>query len=415
VEFKARGSVPGADDNYVSNRYGQASIQYRVDETTIYVKAPDPWGDPTLGQNEYVMLGGGTPFVIPCAIGVIGGDPTTLEQVRQNAAWSLSRGLPGALSAIANGSNGSEVFPQFRSDQGSLGPVLAGLGFSTLNGLPGSNGAFGARDVQHHLEGSMVGVSAIEVFYASDEASHPPGGPPGYAANVDATSATGNPIKVTDHSITAPVPNWVYYYHQVAPGSVPVEYVATDTVGGYFDPQDPDHVHICTAGHSMGETYLFKDWDYNRNVYALSGIERTWGIDTWVRILAHETKHKEIWDMYGQSMKDAAGMKNGVPDTIVDANGITRANDPDADPDGDGLPTSYEVNGGLDPMERDTTRFGQNDGEFVAYRAMDGKLGSRPQDWASDGLNRFDPYRDPRARTQLFDKYRNFVGWTYGD
>ena len=164
-------SVPGMPAMGLSGNV-ETFVEARVYPFIISSTTPAIGGNPLLGQNEFTMVGGGAPFAIPCNINLYGpgADAATIEYLRQQSSWTISRALPNPLAGITNGATNSTnygtVFPQFRSDQGPPpGALMQGLGFSTLNGLPSSNGDFGARSITHTVLGTNIGTADIEIFY----------------------------------------------------------------------------------------------------------------------------------------------------------------------------------------------------------------------------------------------------------
>ncbi len=358
--------------------WGRATTWFSFDIrlVNIYAQTPNPAGDPTLGQNEYVMVGGGPPFALPSRIAVTGPYPGAtspiIDYVRQNSGWTVARPLPGALPAIANGQDNGGVFPQFRSDQdGPPGTLMQGNGTSTQNGLPASNGDFGINSVTHLFEGATLGVSNIEVFYAAAVSTHPPGGPPGYYSSQDA-----NGEEWADHSNPCPTPNWFYYYDQVwqNPWGIPVVYWPGDYA--YFWSGDPGHIHISDLAH--GDT---TPTGYGAALFAILpgspyvqhvGWENVRGIDNYTRTVTHECVHKRL--------HEAAVV--GVNDNDVNAAGAVV---------GDGVPDSIETIVGLDPNTPYTTTFDDDEEVFCRMTEHSVPLANANADWADDGLNRGTP------------------------
>ncbi len=369
------------------------------------------------------MVGGGPPFAIPSRIAVNGPFPGAtspiIDYVRQNSGWTVARPLPNALPAIENGQDNSGVFPQFRSDNdGPPGTLMQGNGTSTLNGLPASNGDFGINSVTHLFQGAPLDVSNIEVFYQAGATTHAAGGPVKGFTHPD----VGGTHSASDEIDTA---NFIYYYNQAYTSPVTIEYYvdpANTSTQAYYFPGD-DHIHIAHRGHGTRLTARFQNATAGNSASALSfvGWEETYGIDSFVRLIAHENKHKWIYENFHQSIVDAGA--DSIPDTYIDANGVEQAGDPDADPDGDGLPTHFERANGLDPMNALSTTldtaFGSlgygDDQEVIVRLAESGNFGVRETDWAHDGLNHGTvPNQSLGQRTRILNVNQGFLHWTYG-
>ncbi len=299
VDAHAKRPAPVPDTSPGSVR---VQLGYLAAPVMIWATQPDPSGYPDYGENEYVMYGGtigGPPFFIPCEMRVANGSQADIGQLQNWANWELSRTLPHALprreNAAADHYSFYTLFPQFRSDYPGDGFVtLPGLGFSTMNGLPASNGDFGKRDLKHFLQGSTLAVAPIEIFYASTYYSHPPGS----VVWCDTTTNPHQHLLADNHS----TPNWFYYYSQVytTPFSISISYdpVGFKGQGRSNAPLGLNHVHISNDAHGFSQTTL----GGYRPEYKLSdgrmypvqvGVQNTLGIDTFACVIAHEAAHKQ--------------------------------------------------------------------------------------------------------------------------
>jgi hypothetical protein len=365
----------------------------------VYVSSPVPAPDGVALQpcpsppwpkarNQYLF-----DDPISASLGCVGVGSTLLEYLRSAAQWSLQRIpaplVPSAPNATGGSGNTFTVFPQHQTGYPmELGmryddPPVSGLRFETTNGLPASNSAFGLNAVNVAV-GGLNFSSPIALFYDAAATNHPAGGPPGHVVN------TGIDVG------TIATPNWFYYYSQAWPPPCPIAYWDRDY--SEYDYRQ-DHVHIGSPAH--GPSYGFRPlFEMRSGVMTWVGYYKCYGIDAFARVVTHECKHKEIYDEHHQSISDAEN--DNVPDKVVDANGDPvldangnmQANDPNADPDDDTLPTWYERTIGLDPMNPDTTGFiagGWYDGDSEAIaRYTENQIGATPPreaDWANDGLN----------------------------
>ena len=304
--------------------------------------------------------------------------------------------------------------------------IKTSLGFSTRNGLPASNGDFGARNVDYYFNSAWFQSAPVEIFYEATAHTHPIGGPvKGFMhAEVGGTHGSNEEIDTA---------NFIYYYNQSYPSPVKIEdWVDTANTGdeAYYFPGD-DHIHIGRAVQSIHLTARFEHADPSDATSALSwvGWEETYGIDTFARLIAHENKHKWIYENFHQSIIDAEN--DAVPDILVDANGDQildvnnhwQANDPNADPDNDDLPTWFERANGLDPTQKFSTTLNTafantsyaDDEEVIVRLAENGVFGPRELDWADNGLNHgTKPNQSLHERTRILDTNQTFLYWTYG-
>ena len=294
--------------------------------------------------------------------------------------------LPGQLTPITNGSQIPSggypfIFPQFRSDQGSPGPIMSGLGFSTLNGLPPNNASFGAHRVEYYLSGGLVAISPIEVFYQAAVSTHPAGGPPGY----DQFHTHGANDPNWPYSQPMDTPNWFFYYDQVWKNQWQIPVVWRNDDGSYYH-EGSDHVHVGNFSHgdSTPTRYgaelfaIAPGWPWIQHV----GYEDVRGIDTYVRTVTHECVHKRLWDdmqLPGRLDLDPDAAGNPVGDAVPDY-----------------LETATTT--GLNPARINTTTYG-GDTEVFARMCERGLFGNITEDWASDGLNKGNP-PPPNATTR---------------
>lgn len=378
--LEATASVSGAS---LSSAQVTSYISYTVVPIDARAIEPDPKGLPALGQNEYVMVGGGNPFVVPCRIQLRTTDSIAPELFRLNADWLMTRPLPGQLSKIENGasSNPLHLFPQFRSDvPPAPGIVMSGLGYSTMNGLPASNGAFGGRDIEHYLFGSLLDKSPIEIFYNATLYTHQVG-----AAKWCDISTYSSAHSQTDEwtNNLSPIPNWFHYYSQAYTAPSPITYdpQGSAAFGGSWYQPGSDHIHIGNDAHGSGINRLWEVRDGYGPFVVKVGYQKSYGIDTFARTVTHEHSHKLIHALAG------------TPNT-----------------DGDGLSNSLEESLQLNPNRADTTRFSEAYPTYATYADQDvycqmqekDVRGNREADWADDGLNKGtvpgpdDVNRDPK-------------------
>ncbi|HEX8235312.1 MAG TPA: hypothetical protein VF600_05105 [Abditibacteriaceae bacterium] len=416
----AKASYNASSGTYGSPGSVETTVYYRVDPASIWATAPSPFGDPAMGENEYTVVGGGQPFIVsPCIITVAGAGAQDLETLRQKASWTAPT-FPYPLSWTAAISNGN-IVPQFQSDMPSdPNPTREGLGYSTLNGLPATNNVFGPNTVTHKLNGSTLGVAAIEVFYASTAFTHNPNAGIHYCLP-----------HLSTENYTSMTPNWFYYYYRSS-GSLPCTVAYGGSGGSYYYPGQ-DHVHIGDNAHgkNLSRVEVFKPQSGSPYLQWVGYIPSV-GIDAFARVVAHEFRHKQIWETYHASIE--AAEQDNEEDILLDANGnaipasdgYPIAIDPDADPDHDGLPTWYENQIGLHPTRADSTGFaahssslydpgyasGFGDGEVVARMAEEGVTGSRPNDWADDGLNHdTNPGTNDAMRTTIRYRTSPWQSW----
>lgn len=123
------------------------------------------------------------------------------------------------------------------------------MAISTQNGLPASNGAFGARDVEYYFQGGLLEAAPIEVFYQAGAYTHPVG-----SVKWCQDTPIGTPGHLRpDHLISgsSPIPNWFEYYSQAWSSPEPIAYEPQGFAGqgrSYYMPGE-DHVHISDDAH----------------------------------------------------------------------------------------------------------------------------------------------------------------------
>ncbi len=362
----------------------RVQLGYLAAPVMLWATEPDPSGNPTLGDNEYVMFGGGQPFRVPCKMWVGNASGADMNFLRLNANWTINCRLPGLLPGTENGSDANNLFPQFYSDyDGPPGTLMDGLGFSTLNGLPGSNNAFGAGTVTHWLAGSPLATADIEIFFISVAFTHPADGrvywcEPGGLGHL--LPDTDNYIDPGPHT-----PNWFYYYSQAwsNPWGTTVSYEG-NTFAYFTYPAFADHVHVGTRAHGDSTP-----GNYGAALFALLpgksivqfvGWEDTRGLDTYARTVTHECVHKRLYEASHAGVNDNDRNEAGV---IV----------------GDRVPDSIEGQVGLDPTKTHSTGFSldggqttENDNEvFCRMTEHSVPLVDPAADWASDGINKGNP------------------------
>jgi hypothetical protein len=321
--------------------------------------------------------------VIPSHATVIGGDNETLEYFRPTLDWSVSNpGLPAA-SRLENGSDATyrtiyavssltnpyEIFP-YNIERWD------GLVFGDYGAfLPASNNDFGRKGVTMTFGGGNVHTTNVEVFYPATGKRHP-----------DTTPPFGFWF-VEGGSFSVKVPNWFYYYWQAHGDDTTIEYtlrdksfyrpggqyvyIADDVINGHWDGVD--------GRGRRWETYI-PDEPYTPTCRIVA--YQSYGIDAFERAVAHERRHKEIYESYHAMIEQAE----------QDGETLT---DPNDDIDNDGLPNWVEWMWGTDPDEFNTTGFGVfsdgGDNELLANLAEQGVLGTKANDWSDLGLNKGTP------------------------
>ena len=259
-----------------------------------------------------------------------------------------------------------------------------------------------ARNVDYYFNNAWFQSAPVEIFYAATGHTHPVGNTKFCAS--DSSSAMihqQNDYLLSSDPFTTATPNWFHYYSQAWPSPVPIAY-DDEGIGNhqsYYNHGDAnhpgdDHVHISQDAHGEYNTRLYNV--QNGKLQYTGQTRRTWGLDNFASTIAHEAAHKWIHDSFKASVAAAQGMNNGIPDKLVDAqgneildeNGRWQAVDPDADPDGDRLPTGFEISLGLDPTNPDSTGTNSGGDEDIYSQMQEINVNTdRSKDWADDGLN----------------------------
>ena len=328
--------------------------------------------------NQYLISTG-----IPTNITLINGNPFYAAQLQQTATWSLSGDTPPLKEVAGTNKTStsgvwtinpyhSETLMPLPSDPNPQAHITPGLQFllgfpPTSTELPASNywpttnAKFGVKTLTHKI-GPMSFPAEIALFYPSTGSQHPNGGPEGwhhYAANN------------IGHLYQIPTPNWIYYYSQSFPTPNGYKINYRDTDGSGERPQD-DHIHIGNDAHGSSLTPLFAI--VNGKLQPVGSVQAR-GIDTYARVVTHESYHRAMRENYGFQWGDNVRESN--------------------DQDDDGVPDNLEADLGLRPDSSDSTGWGVNNGydqgdgdwEVCARMAEYRVFGDETQDWADDGLN----------------------------
>ncbi|MCS7193188.1 MAG: hypothetical protein NZ937_09450, partial [Armatimonadetes bacterium] len=352
----------------------------------------DPLGVPEVGDNEFVYEEryeeNDVRLLIPVSASIIAGfEPTEdlLQWFSSKLDWKASPridcGPVDFLTRLTNGYRGNKIFPRFedyelvRVEQPGAFPVQIavvreGLAYGGET-LPLDNSGFGRRQIILTFNGQDVHAANIEIFFPATGTKHPEGGPEGCFLI--------GPI----HLWSITVPNWMYYYWQAHPH--PQVRYANRGYSFYYKGQD--HVHIgndVINGHAEGIDGLGRRWEtyipeppYNDHspVFAY----QVYGIDAYVRAVAHELEHKRIYDEYHELIEQAS------------QDGVT-LDDPFDDFDGDGLPNFVEEQIGTDPEKQYSLGMDWlDDNELMANLAEHGVFGNKDADWSDLGLNKGTP------------------------
>lgn len=352
---------------------------------------PDPTPQPPL--NQYVMVGGGGVFTIPCTAAYTGTDTNMYNRLLQGLYWNLDRYPAGILPRVANGSNGfpsATFFPQH-----SIGPV-PGLAFE--NDLPASNSAFGANAITCTLQGQTLATSPIAIFFSWASTAHPIGGP---------TWVSG---------LTTGVPNYMYYYDQVwqNPFGTEVRFWMTDysqyTDGDSFIRTGTDSHGLSGAGLYGGpdadggiDTDLFARLP-GGGILVWAGQQKIRGLDLYARNVYHECVHKRLYEY---------GLSTGVADS--DGDGLAD----NTDSDGDDLPDNIEIQIGTLPGVNNSVPGWNYSGNYqdaeVFCRMCERDLPVPEDDWADDGFNfgrPASPNRCQRVVESIWPNYtKNGLTW----
>ena len=280
--------------------------------------------------------------------------------------------------------NDGVLLPQFRSDQGPPpGALMQGLGFSTLNGLPSSNGDFGARSITHTVLGTNIGTADIEVFYQTAVATHPANGTVKYCEEPWSVSVRNTSAHLKSDNVLIGgfpfTPNWFYYYSQAwsNPWGITVAYVSDPTAYFLRSVGFDDHVHVGTLAH--GDTTVNA---YGAALFALLpgasyvtyvGEDNVRGFDSYARTVTHECVHKRLYE----AVKASATDNDTDPTTLVNV--------------GDGIADITELQVGLNPNTPNTTGYDNDNEVFCRMTEHSVPLVEPIADWASDGINKGAP------------------------
>jgi hypothetical protein len=343
-------------------------------------------GSTTLkGLNQYTIDQG-----IPTTITTGNTTATFLNYLKSNASWTVEGNAPALRPLLDNYISGSTVGPQHPA-LGSGTTPEKGLKFdvqltnspsqdSSVNWkFPASNSQFGEKTLKHKIGDAEV-TAPVGLFYPGDGYQHPPGGPKGYSVYEDAAGNRTGEVEIS-------TPNWFYYYYLGWTPPCDIVYWAKPSSAYY--PGD-SKVYVGSPAHSDGAGYGKRPlFETVSGAVTWVGFYQAYGIDNFAHVVTHEFNHKKNWETYHLSI--AAAAANGISDTAIGADG--KMLDPDADPDGDGLPSGFEESIGLKPLNPDSTGFtaggwyGGDQEAFVRWKENQISTPDRSVDWASNGLN----------------------------
>ncbi len=345
-----------------------------------YYPLIDPLGVPEVGDNEYVFHPILNQLIIPAGARICAGfipSDGLLQWLAEKFSWELSPSLPvpNPEYSLPNGYEGSLIFPRTLDIYGTQ---WRGLVFWTGQYLPATNGGFGRRQVIMKFDGNFVHAANVEIFFPATAYNHPFFGDTG----------TGNPPdegwqfigNTAVFVITSP--NWFYYYWMAAYfNDFRIRYADSD-YSFYYNGDRYVHIgndvingHIEAAdGIRRWETYI-PEQPYNETCPVVA--YQVYGIDAYVRAVAHELEHKRIYDDYHALIEQAA------------QDGVT-LDDPNDDYDGDDLPNFVEEQVGTNPERRSTIGLFDDD-ELLANLAEHNVFGDRDADWSDRGLNKGAP------------------------
>jgi hypothetical protein len=377
VEFSGSAATMNFNAMSVGSAYARTGI--------VVLSGVDPLGIPEVGDNEFVYqetawrepLDGGiwhhyVRLFIPARVRIVCGftpDKDLLEWLKRSLDWYIQPQIATDHyhdKRFENGYSEFEIFPIFGEGELYLSRI-EGLLFTDVY-LPENIDDFGKKRIILTFNNQDVHAANIEIFFPATGTLHPPGGPEGCFLI--------GPI----HLWSITTPNWMYYYWQIYPNQQ-VKY-ANSNYSFYYEGQD--HVHIgndVIYGHADGIDGLGRRWETYIPEPPYSDVSpifayQVYGIDAYVRAVAHELEHKRIYDEYHALIEQAS------------QNGIT-LDDPNDDYDGDGLPNFVEWQVGTDPERRYTLGIGWfDDNELLANFSEYNVFGDKNKDWSDQGLNK---------------------------
>jgi len=267
---------------------------------------------------------------------------------------------------------------------------------------------FGRNQVILTFNGSDVHIANIEIFFPALGFNHPPGPPKGIGFLEDGTS------------FAIRSPNWMYYYYHAHPEEnvmyhdrwinvySPLDdtiFIGDCVVEGFTGPGRPIQLEE-DAGTDIRRFITIRPLKPYGPECRVEGYF-VYGIDAFVRAVAHERKHRLIYldyhSLIEQSERDGESL-----------------DDPYDDPDNDGLPNAVERAEGLNPDKSDTIElipllekltgvqfpfeYHAADQEILADRVAFGSFGNKDLDWSDLGLNKWRGRAVPREVMRVLRK-----------